>query len=309
MLYGRREQRLSEIAYSGGNSMRIQSTDYRVSPGSAVDLKKRPTAVRPSFRTDREYRDLLSAHIKELAVQQELLYASNRYALLIIFQGMDAAGKDGAIAHVMSGINPQGCRVFSFKHPSAEELKHDFLWRTTRDLPERGQIGIFNRSYYEEVLIVRVHPEILRAEGLPGELMDAKNTWRDRYRSIVSLERHLIHNGTRVIKFFLHLSKQEQRRRFIERIDTPQKNWKFSAADIAERRYWRQYMNAYEKCLSATSTRHAPWYIVPADDKPNARLIVSRIVLDTLQELRLSYPHSSAARRRELRLLRKQLEE
>jgi PPK2 family polyphosphate:nucleotide phosphotransferase len=289
--------------------MRIKSTDYRVNPGSDVDLKKRATAVRPSYRSNRQYRDMLDAHVKELGAQQELLYASNRYALLIIFQGMDAAGKDGAIAHVMSGINPQGCRVISFKHPSAAELKHDFLWRTTRDLPERGQIGIFNRSYYEEVLIVRVHPEILRAEGLTDELTDEKPIWRDRYRSIVDLERHLTRNGTRIIKFFLHLSKEEQRRRFINRIETPEKNWKFSSADIAERQYWKPYMKAYEKCLSATSTHHAPWYVVPADDKPNARLIVSRIVLDALEELRMTYPKSTAGRRRELRLLRKQLEE
>jgi len=289
--------------------MRIKSTDFRVSPGTQVDLKKRPTAVRPAYETNRQYRDILSAHVKELGAQQELLYAADRYALLIIFQGMDAAGKDGAIAHVMSGINPQGCRVSSFKHPSAEELKHDFLWRTIRELPERGQIGIFNRSYYEEVLIVRVHREILRAESLPDELADESSIWRDRYRSIVDLERHLTLNGARVVKFFLHLSKDEQRRRFIKRIDTTEKNWKFSSADIAERRYWKPYMKAYEKCLSATSTHHAPWYIVPADDKLNARLIVSRVVLDTLAELRLSYPKSSAGRRRELRLLRKQLEE
>jgi PPK2 family polyphosphate:nucleotide phosphotransferase len=288
--------------------MRIQSTAYRVNPGTQVDLKKRPTAVRPSYQTKRQYRDLLSAHVKELGAQQELLYASDRYALLMIFQGMDAAGKDGAIAHVMSGVNPQGCRVVSFKQPSAAELKHDFLWRTVRALPERGQIGIFNRSYYEEVLIVRVHPENLRAEGLPEDLKDEKDVWHDRYRSIVDLERHLTRNGTRVIKFFLHLSKDEQRRRFIQRIETAEKNWKFSAADIAERQYWKQYMKAYEKCLSATSTHEAPWYIVPADDKPNARLIVSRIVLDTLEQLKLSYPKSSAGRRRELRLLRKQLE-
>ena len=289
--------------------MRITSTDYRVSPGTQVDLKKRPTAVRPAYQTNRQYREILSAHVKELGAQQELLYAADRYALLMIFQGMDASGKDGAIAHVMSGINPQGCRVSSFRQPSAEELKHDFLWRTSRELPERGQIGIFNRSYYEEVLIVRVHPEILRAENLPEELADESSIWRDRYRSIVDLERHLTCNGTRVVKFYLHLSKDEQRRRFIKRIDAAEKNWKFSAADIAERHYWKQYMKVYEKCLSATSTRHAPWYIVPADDKLNARLIVSRIVLDTLAELRLSYPKSNAGRRRELRLLRKQLEE
>ncbi|HEY2465443.1 MAG TPA: ADP-polyphosphate phosphotransferase [Steroidobacteraceae bacterium] len=288
--------------------MRIKPTDYRVPQGTKVDLKKWPTAVRPAYRTNRQYRDLLNAHVKELGVQQELLYASDRYALLIIFQGMDAAGKDGAVAHVMSGINPQGCRVVSFKQPSAAELRHDFLWRTTRELPERGQIGIFNRSYYEEVLIARVHPEILRAENLPDELMQEKGFWRDRYRSIVDSETHLIRNGTRIIKVFLHLSKDEQRKRFIKRLELPEKNWKFSTADIAERQYWKQYMQAYEKCLSATSSRRAPWYIVPADDKPNARLIVSRIVLDTLAELRLSYPKSSAGRRRELRLLRKQLE-
>jgi PPK2 family polyphosphate:nucleotide phosphotransferase len=299
---------MSEIAYPTGKSMRIKTTDYRVNPGTQVDLKKRPTAVRPAYQTNRQYRDLLSAHVEELGRQQELLYAADRYALLIIFQGMDAAGKDGAIAHVMSGVNPQGCRVASFKQPSAEELKHDFLWRTSRELPERGQIGIFNRSYYEEVLIVRVHPEVLRAENLPAELTDEKRIWHDRYRSIVDSERHLSRNGTRVIKFFLHLSKDEQRRRFIKRIDTTEKNWKFSSADIAERQYWKQYMKAYEKCLSATSTQHAPWYIVPADDKLNARLIVSHVVLETLTDLRLSYPKSSAARRRELRLLRKQLE-
>jgi PPK2 family polyphosphate:nucleotide phosphotransferase len=300
---------MSEIAYPIGKNMHIKSTDYRVSPGSEVDLKKRPTAVRPAYRTNREYRGILSRHVEELGAQQELLYASDRYALLIIFQGMDASGKDGAIAHVMSGVNPQGCRVVSFKTPSAEELKHDFLWRTSRELPERGQIGIFNRSYYEEVLIVRVHPKILLAESLPKELLDEKRIWRERYRSIVDLEKHLTRNGTRVVKFFLHLSKDEQRRRFIERIDTAEKNWKFSSADIAERQYWKQYMKVYEKCLSATSTHHAPWYVVPADDKLNARLIVSRVVLDTLAELRLSYPKSSAGRRRELRSLRKQLEE
>jgi PPK2 family polyphosphate:nucleotide phosphotransferase len=288
--------------------MRIQSTDYRVSPGTQVDLDKHPTAVRPSYRSKRQYRDLLSAHVKELGAQQELLYASDRYALLMIFQGMDAAGKDGAIAHVMSGVNPQGCRVVSFKQPNPSELKHDFLWRTVRELPERGQIGIFNRSYYEEVLIVRVHPEILRAERLPEELMDEKGIWRDRYRSIVDLEQHLTRNGTCVVKFFLHLSKDEQRRRFIQRIETAEKNWKFSAADIAERQHWKQYMKAYERCLSATSTHQAPWYIVPADDKPNARLIVSRIVLDTFEQFHLHFPKSSASRRRELRLLRKQLE-
>ena len=289
--------------------MRLKIKDFQVPEGKEIDLGKFPTRVSPVYKSDKNYQEVLSEHVQTLSTQQQLLYASNRHAILIIFQAMDAAGKDGAIAHVMSGVNPQGCQVFSFAHPSATELKHDFLWRTTRELPERGQIGIFNRSYYEEVLIVRVHPEILRAEGLPDELMDEKGIWHHRYRSIVDLERHLTCNGTRVVKFFLHLSKEEQRKRFIDRIETPDKNWKFSAADIAERHYWKDYMKAYEKCLSATSTHDAPWYIVPADDKLNARLIVSRVVLDTLAELRLSYPKSSAGRRRELRALRKQLEE
>jgi PPK2 family polyphosphate:nucleotide phosphotransferase len=283
--------------------MRIKSADFFVG-----DLKKWPTRVHPTYQTNRQYKDILAAHVRDLSAQQELLYAANSYAILLIFQAMDAAGKDGAIEHVMSGVNPQGCQVFSFKHPSAEELKHDFLWRTTRALPARGQIGIFNRSYYEEVLITRVHPQILRAEGLPDELMDEKNIWHHRYRSILDLERHLDRNGTKIIKFFLHLSKEEQRRRFLDRIETPGKNWKFSNADVQERKYWKEYMKAYEKCLGATSTGHAPWYIVPADDKLNARLIVSRILLDNVAALKLSYPKTSAARRRELRSLRKQLE-
>jgi PPK2 family polyphosphate:nucleotide phosphotransferase len=286
--------------------MHIKSNDFRVREGDKVDLEQWPTLVAPVYETTEQYLVLLSKHVKELSAQQELLYASNRYAILLIFQAMDAAGKDGAIAHVMSGVNPQGCQVFSFKHPSATELLHDFLWRTTRDLPERGRIGIFNRSYYEEVLIARVHPQILRGEGLPGKPR-GKTIWHDRYRSILNLERHLDGNGTRIIKFFLHLSKEEQRKRFFDRIDRPEKNWKFSLADVEERRFWNDYMHAYEKALSATSTKHAPWYVVPADDKRNTRLIVSRIVLDTLDALELSYPKTSAARRRELRTLRKQL--
>jgi PPK2 family polyphosphate:nucleotide phosphotransferase len=287
--------------------MHIKSNDFRVREGMRVDLGQWPTRVAPVYRTNGQYQDLLSKHVKALSAQQELLYASDHHAILLIFQAMDAAGKDGAIQHVMSGINPQGCQVFSFKHPSAAELKHDFLWRTTRDLPERGRIGIFNRSYYEEVLIARVHPEILRGEGLPGTISDEKTIWHDRYRSIVNLERHLDRNGTRIVKFFLHLSKEEQRKRFIDRIDQPQKNWKFSLADIEERKYWKDYMQAYGKCLSATSTKRAPWYVVPADDKLNTRLIVSRIVLDTIEALELSYPKTTAARGRELSLLRKKL--
>ena len=287
--------------------MHIRPHAFRVREGAQVDLKKWPTRVAPAYGTNEEYQDLLRKHVKALSAQQELLYASDRYAILLIFQAMDAAGKDGAIAHVMSGVNPQGCQVFSFKHPSAAELKHDFLWRTTRDLPERGRIGIFNRSYYEEVLIARVHPEILRGEGLPDAGSDLRKIWHDRYRSILDLETHMSRNGTRIIKFFLHLSKEEQRKRFIDRIDKPEKNWKFSAADIEERKFWKDYMRVYGKCLSATSTKHAPWYVIPADDKLNARLIVSRIVVDTMERLGLSFPKTTAARRRELSLLRKKL--
>jgi PPK2 family polyphosphate:nucleotide phosphotransferase len=298
-----------ETAAGAPRMVDINSNEFRVREGRQVDLKKWPTRIAPVYKNIRQYREELAAHTKALSEQQQLLYASNSHALLLIFQAMDAAGKDSAIKHVMSGVNPQGCQVFSFKHPSAIELQHDFLWRTTLNLPERGRIGIFNRSYYEEVLIVRVHPEILRAEGLPNAAADEKTIWRDRYRSIVSLEKHLDRNGTRIIKFFLHLSKEEQRKRFLDRIETPEKNWKFSAADIEERKFWNQYMKAYEKCLSATSTTQAPWYVVPADDKLNARLIVSRILLEHLESLQLSYPKSSAARRRELRSLRAQLKE
>jgi PPK2 family polyphosphate:nucleotide phosphotransferase len=285
----------------------MKSHEFRVNDGATVDLDKWPTRVDPVYATKREYQEILSAHTKALSEQQELLYASNSYAILMIFQAMDAAGKDGAIKHVMSGVNPQGCRVTSFKHPTPAELGHDFLWRTTRELPGRGQIGIFNRSYYEEVLIVRVHPEILRAENMPDKRLNEKKVWHERYRSILDLERHLDLNGTKIVKFFLHLSKEEQRKRLLYRIVDPHKNWKFSAADIEERKFWDKYMKAYEKCLSATSTDRAPWYVVPADDKLNARLIVSRIVLDTIKALRLSYPASSAARRKELQALRKRL--
>ena len=287
--------------------MKLDSDDFRVPPGKKINLKKWPTLVKPVYKSKQQYQQLLAQQVEQLAALQRLHYACNRYALLLIFQAMDAAGKDGAIGHVMSGINPQGCQVFSFKHPSATELDHDFLWRTTQALPERGRIGIFNRSYYEEVLIVRVHPEILRSQGLPAALLDEKTIWSQRYRSIVDLENHLYRNGTRIIKFFLHLSEEEQRKRFLQRIDTPDKNWKFSLADIEERKFWKQYMHAYEECLGATSTRRAPWYAVPADDKENARLIISRIVVDTLGGLRLAYPRTDARRRRELLAIRKQL--
>ncbi len=287
--------------------MKINSKNFRVPTGKKVNLKKWPTMVKPICKSKKRYQKLLEEHVAELSALQQLHYATNRHALLLIFQGMDSAGKDGAIRHVMSGVNPQGCEVFSFKQPSTEELEHDFLWRTTRHLPERGRIGIFNRSYYEEVLVVRVHPEILRSEGLSEELRDEKNIWEERYRSIVDLENHLHRNGTRIIKFFLHLSNDEQRKRFLERIDEPDKNWKFSLADIHERKYWKQYMEAYADCLTATSTRHAPWHVVPADDKEDARLIVSQIILDALNELEMAYPKIAAKRRRELKSIRKLL--
>ena len=287
--------------------MKIDSKDFRVRPEKKLNLSEWPTMVKPFCKSKKRYQKLLEKHVEQLYALQHLHYASHRYALLLIFQGMDAAGKDGAVRHVMSGVNPQGCEVFSFKQPSAEELEHDFLWRTTCRLPERGRIGIFNRSYYEEVLVVRVHPEILCSQGLAEELRDEKTIWEERYRSIVDLEEHLHRNGTRIIKVFLHLSKDEQRRRFLERIDEPDKNWKFSMADIHERKYWKHYMHAYEACLGATSTHHAPWYVVPADDKENARLIVSQIVLDALHDLKMAYPKTTAKRRRELKAIRKQL--
>ncbi|HVB99939.1 MAG TPA: ADP-polyphosphate phosphotransferase [Candidatus Dormibacteraeota bacterium] len=287
--------------------MKIHSREFRLREGEKVRLHKWPTRVKPFYRSKKDYQKILAGHVGKLSNRQGVLYADNRYALLVIFQAMDAAGKDGAIQHVMSGINPQGCQVFSFKHPSAQELEHDFLWRTTRSLPERGRIGIFNRSYYEEVLIARVHPEILRAEGLPDELLHDGKIWERRYRSIVDLEKHLHANGTRIIKFFLHLSNDEQRRRFLARIDDPEKNWKFSQADVNERALWPAYQRAYEACLEATSTGNCPWYVVAADDKENARLIISQVILDTIDDLKLSYPKTDKKRRQELLSIRRQL--
>jgi PPK2 family polyphosphate:nucleotide phosphotransferase len=289
--------------------MKIGTKDYYVRPGKKkIRLKDWATNVKPICSSKEQYKDVLEKHVKGMESLQELFYGANQYALLVIFQGMDAAGKDGAIRHVMSGVNPQGCEVSSFKQPSVAELEHDFLWRSTQHLPERGRIGIFNRSYYEEVLVVRVHPELLLGEGLGEDLRDEKETWEHRYRSIVDLERHLHLNGTRILKIFLHLSKDEQKKRFLARIDDPDKNWKFSLADIHERKYWKQYMNAFEDCLQATSTTHAPWYAVPADDKENARLIVSQLLLDALSDLKLSYPKPTAKHKQELLVIRKQLE-
>ncbi len=287
--------------------MNVQAGDFCVKEGEEVDLDKRPTAIAPLYTSKKKYHKLLKEQVKQLSALQRMLYASDRYALLLIFQAMDAAGKDGAIRHVMSGVNPQGCQVFSFKQPSAEELDHDFLWRTTRRLPERGRIGIFNRSYYEEVLVVRVHPELLRNQSLPDGLVDEETIWEQRYQSIVDLEEHLSRNGTRIVKFFLHLSEEEQRKRFLARIDEPEKNWKFSLGDLEERKYWKDYMRAYAKCMNATSLHQAPWYVVPADDKRNARLIISEIILDTLKALNLSYPEVSEKRRQELQEIRELL--
>jgi len=286
--------------------MKIKSDDFRVREGKDVNLKKWSTRVKPYYTSEKQFKKILRDRVEEMSDLQSRLYASNQYAVLLIFQAMDAAGKDSAIKHVMSGVNPQGCQVFSFKHPSAEELDHDFLWRTNRCLPERGRIGIFNRSYYEEVLIVRVHPELLRAEGVPDGAGGDK-IWQGRYRSIRDSEAHLHRNGTRIVKFFLHISKEEQRKRFLARIDEPDKNWKFSLADVEERKLWKDYMKAYEACLGATSTRHSPWYVVPADDKKNTRMIISQIILDTMRGLKMEYPKLSAQQLKELRLVRKLL--
>ncbi len=286
--------------------MKIPVGKFRVRPGAKVRLKDWPTDTRRFYRSKEHYRELLAAHVEELSELQEKHYADNRYALLFIFQAMDAAGKDGIIRHVMSGVNPQGCEVTSFKHPGPAELEHDFLWRAAQRLPGRGRIGIFNRSHYEEVLVVRVHPEILARQGLPQETLEDE-LWENRYRSIRHFERHLHRNGTRIAKFFLHLSKEEQRKRFLARIDEPNKNWKLSPSDIEERSFWKDYMKAYGDCLSQTSTREAPWYVVPADDKENARLIVSEVILETLRALKLRYPRATPQHRRDLLAIRRKL--
>lgn len=273
--------------------MPIDTTAFRVPAGEKVKLVRRPTQVPAFYKDKADYQELLAGHVRRMAERQNLLYAHDRYALLLIFQAMDAAGKDGVIKHVMSGVNPQGCQVTSFKHPSAQELDHDFLWRNTQWLPERGRIGIFNRSYYEEVLIVKVHPEVLAGENLPDKTRENSHLWQHRYESINDLEQHLHRNGTRILKFFLHLSKEEQRQRFLARLDDPEKNWKFCMADIEERERWDDYQRAYEEALSTTSTAHAPWYVVPADDKQNARLIVSQVIVEALDALDMHYPAST----------------
>ena len=287
--------------------MKIEAKDFRVREGDNVNLDKWPTKIDPVYKSKDQYKSLLEDHVAKLTDLQRLHWASNRHAVLLILQGTDAAGKDGAIRHVMSGVNPQGCRVYSFKQPSEVELEHDFLWGTTRDLPERGRIAIFNRSYYEEVLVVRVHSDLLKQEAIPDPPRQDKKIWRERYRSINAFEQHLDVNGTCVVKIFLHLSKEEQRRRFLERIDDANKNWKFSDADLKEREFWNDYARAYADCLSETSTKQAPWYIVPADDKENARVIISQILVETLEGLDMSYPKTSAKRELELQAFRKAL--
>ncbi|PSB14408.1 hypothetical protein C7B76_16305 [filamentous cyanobacterium CCP2] len=277
---------------------RFNPTVMRVAPGSNVDLRKFDTGYTGDFEKD-EVPELLQAGVEKLAAYQDILYAQNTYALLIIFQAMDAAGKDSTIKHVMSGINPQGCQVFSFKAPSVEELDHDYLWRSFKALPERGRIGIFNRSYYEEVLVVRVHPEVLAKQQLP---LAVKNEmiWQQRFEEINNFEKYLVNNGIIVLKFFLHVSKEEQKKRFLQRIDRPEKNWKFSASDVKERGYWDDYMNAYQDVFNQTSTEWAPWHIIPADRKWFMRLAVAYFIYDKLQSLNLSYPTVSDEHRKEL---------
>lgn len=288
--------------------MRIDVDAFKVASDTKLDLRKRPTLVESFYESEEDARQRLASQVQLTSELQDTLYASARWSLLVIFQAMDAAGKDGAIKHVMSGVNPTGCQVTSFKQPSSEELAHDFLWRAAAALPRRGCIGIFNRSYYEEVLVVRVHPELLQYQGLPQPLPRGKAFWDERYQSIRDFEAHLERNGTRVIKFYLHVSKAEQKRRFLDRIDHPEKNWKFQLGDVAERARWDDYREAYEQCLAATSTAEAPWYVVPADDKKNARLIMSQVINQTLQSLKLAYPVLDKQRREDLQTARRELE-
>jgi PPK2 family polyphosphate:nucleotide phosphotransferase len=288
--------------------LKCDLNDYRIGPGTKVDMSEWPTRVKPLSKSKKQYGKLLAEYRAEISELQSILYAHNRYALLLIFQGMDTAGKGGAIKHVMSGVNPQGCQVFSFQEPSNEELDHDFLWRTNKSLPERGRIGIFDRSYYEEMLIVRVIPEVFERQRLPDEFVHPETIWQQRYRDIVNLENYLHRNGTRIVKFFLHLSKEEQRRRLLARIDAADKNWKLSRADIEIRRLWDKFQIVYEDCLSATSSEFAPWYAVPADEKRNARLIVSQIIVDTMKTLRMDYPVADKRHLKELKQIKRMLE-
>lgn len=279
---------------------------YRIGHGKNFRLKDFDPAATAQIHSKEEAQKLLDQGIQELSELQDKLYAEDKWGLLLMFQGMDAAGKDGAIKHVMSGVNPQGCQVYSFKQPSPEELNHDYLWRSSKVLPERGRIGIFNRSYYEEVLVTRVHPEILKNQRIPASLL-GKNVWEQRYEDIRNLEHYLSHNGIVVRKFFLNISKKEQKRRFLERLETPAKNWKFSAADLTVRQSWDDYMKAFEETIAATSTKHSPWYVVPADNKWYTRLVVAAAVVDTLKELKLAYPTVDAAQRQQLAAAKREL--
>src|SRR5437763_9433710 len=284
------------------------SDPYRIDHGRKFRLKDFDPADTGHFHSKEHVQELLDKGIAEMRELHGKLYAQSEWAVLIILQGIDAAGKDGLIKHVMSGLNPQGCEVHSFKQPSLEELNHDFMWRANRRLPERGHIGIFNRSYYEEVLVVRVHPELLKNEALAERVQKDEDFWTERYESIVNMEQHLHRNNTRIAKVFLHVSREEQRRRFLSRIDDEHKNWKFNMGDLHERKYWKRYQQAYEECVRATSTDRAPWYVVPADDKENARLIVSQILLDTLSGLKMQLPRVTEERRKELQHIREALE-
>ena len=280
---------------------------FRVRPDAPINLRRYDPADTEPFSSKKKAASRLERGVKRLTELQEQLYAQDRWAVLLIFQGMDAAGKDSVIKHVMSGLNPQGTEVFSFKRPSDEELDHDYMWRATKALPERGRIGIFNRSYYEEVLVVRVHPEILGRQRIPAGLVN-RRLWGDRYEDINAFERYLSRNGTMIRKFFLHLSKEEQKRRFLERLDEPSKNWKFSPGDLDERDRWDDYMRAYEQMLSRTSTKHAPWSIVPADHKWFTRLAVAELVVEALEGLDLSFPPASKVHLDALAAGRKRLE-
>ena len=279
---------------------------YRVEDGKGFRLDKFDPAETLKLKSKENAQEWLEQGVARLSELQALLYAQNQWSVLLIFQAMDAAGKDGTIKHVMSGVNPQGCQVFSFKVPSEEDLNHDFLWRTTKCLPERGRIGIFNRSYYEEVLVVRVHPELLARQKLPPSRV-TKDLWDERYESINDLERHLSRNGVIIRKFFLHLSKKEQRDRLLSRLEEPDKNWKLSLADLRERKRWDEYQRAYEQMIRRTATEEAPWYVVPADHKWFSRLVVAEVVVQALESLKLKYPPVDDAKRRELAAVRKAL--
>jgi PPK2 family polyphosphate:nucleotide phosphotransferase len=286
----------------------VDTADYLVRPGEPCRLAERATVVAALSANKSAYRARLGEYRNALRNLQAVLYADGRWSVLLIVQGMDTSGKDGAIKHVMSGVNPQGTQVVSFGPPSSEDLRHDFLWRAHHRLPERGRIGIFNRSYYEEVLIVRVEPDVLKAQGLPPECVDPRTIWRDRHRDIVNFEDYLVRNGTRIVKVYLHLSKEEQKQRLLARIDDPTKNWKLSPSDLRARGKWDAYIEAYQDCLAATSTERAPWFVVPGDNKRNARLIISKILLETLESIPMRIPEASEAHREELAEVRRILE-